>query len=1033
MADNNTVILRVQLDEGKTEDKLKQLVLDLEATTKAQAALRVERKAGTISDEEFAKQSVALKTQLTGQRAEQTALTKNLELYRTAVNDTGGTYKGLQAQLSLAQRQFQQLDGSADNSTESAKALGSTIDELRNTLKATDATQSLFVRNLGNYPKTDLTPLIQQLVRLEEIQKSGTLTAEQAAEADRAAVGYKQQIAQAGAAEGKSYEQTTNLVKQYGDAIRPATQALIKLEEEQRQVVDSGQATGEEVAQIGFRFGQAKKQIQDATDALKQEAKAAASTSTENKTLSGGLKEVASQNSLVASATEKYTGVKEKYTQATNLAKLAIGGEVTALGLLRVAILATGLGALVLVLGAVVTFLTKTAEGTRLVENVMAQVGAIVNVVTDRFGAFGKAVTQVLSGDFSGAAATAKTALSGIGDEVARETKLAGDLSRAQQQLNKDRQANADTNKRLLRDEENLKNIRDNEFNTLAVRRKANEDAFAVEQKREATLVDLAQRQLAIYRQQIAARGGREKADKESLDKLAENELADIQEDAAGRRNEYITNRFQLVKDGLDKEKEATDKALEKRLQLRKDALALEAQLIERQLKTTQNNSDQELSLLQQKLRNGYQAELNVKNLTASAKKVIDAKYENDSLALTLDFNRRRLLAALQAATDTTAAELAQQRTGSDEALRLQAQQIEQQRVLSLAGLTASADNTAKIDAINAAAAAQQRQVEYANATQQLAEYLDQKRQAVELDYAKGLIQEGEYQRQLAALTTAGIQAQAVVNEDYQQDNRENRKQATEDEIAQARRATEATKLTEKTKQDIKEATLQAAINHTDTLISLFGEESAAGQAAMAIKKVLGLAEIALNLQKELAANKLAGAQLAAFIPPPAGIALGTAYTIAADAVSITAAAAGAAAILKLQRGGIADGPSHQDGGIPLYYRGRPAGIEIEGGEPVLTRGVTQNPLLLSLASTVNQLAGGRPLVPNFPVPRMALGGVTVPLAQQQLRGPEVSASPAAIGAEVAKALRKSPPRAIISDVKAGLGRDAFTEAQSNS
>jgi hypothetical protein len=1031
MDKDNVVLLRVQLDEAATEKKLQQLVLDIEATRKAQAALTLARKNDQIGADEYAKQVVDLRTQLKGQTQEQSALTKNLELYRAAVNDTGGSYKGLQAQLSLAQRQFQQLDGSADNSSEAAKALGQTIDELRNTLKATDETQSLFVRNLGNYPKTDLTPLIQQLVRLEEIQKSGTLTAEQAAEADRAAIGYKQQIAQAGAQEGKSYEQTTNFVKEYGAAIRPATQALIKLEEEQRQVVNSGKATDEQVAQIGFRFGQAKKEIQEATAALKAEAAAASSGGKENKTLAGGLKEVAGQNTLVASATEKYTGVKEKFTQASNLAKLAIGGEVTALGLLRLAIIATGFGALVLVLGSVVTFLTKTAEGTRLVENVMAQAGAVVNVVTDRFGAFGKAVMQVLSGDFTGAAATAKAALSGIGDEVSREIKLAGDLSKAQQQLNRDRQANADTNKRLLRDEENLKNIRDNEFNTLAQRRKANEDAFAIEQKREAVLVDLAQRQLAIYRQQIEARGGRDKADKESLDKLAEaeNELADIQEDAAGRRNEYITNRFQLVKDGLDKEKEATDKALEKRIQLRKDALALEAQVIERQLKTTQANSDQELSLLQQKLRNGYQAELNVKNLTVSAKKVIDQKYENDSLALTLDFNRRKLLAALQSATDLTAAELAQQQAGSEEALRLQAQQIAQQRDVSIAGLAANADNTAKIAAINAGAAAQQRQAEFALATQQLNDYLTQKRQAVELDYVKGLIQEGEYQRKLAAINTAGIQAQAIVNADYQQSNSENIKQGTEDEIAQARRATEATKLAEKTKQDIKEATVQAAINHTDTLITLFGEESAAGQAALAIKKVLGLAEIALNLQKVISANAVAAAAISAAIPV-VGPALGTAYKIAADAVAITAAVASAAAILKLQRGGIASGPSHEEGGIPLYHRGQPAGIEIEGGEPVLTKGVSQNPLLLSLASTVNQLAGGRALMPNFLVPHMALGGVTQPLIQQQLRG---DVAPAIDYVRLARELEKVKIYTRTSDTKAALGRHAFTESQANS
>jgi hypothetical protein len=83
--------------------------------------------------------------------------------------------------------------------------------------------------------------------------------------------------------------------------------------------------------------------------------------------------------------------------------------------------------------------------------------------------------------------------------------------------------------------------------------------------------------------------------------------------------------------------------------------------------------------------------------------------------------------------------------------------------------------------------------------------------------------------------------------------------------------------------------------------INLFGEESQAGQAALAIKKVLGLAEIALNLQKVLFANKVAAAQIKALIPPPVGIAFGIAYEIAADAVAITAAAAQAADILKLE------------------------------------------------------------------------------------------------------------------------------------
>ena len=112
MATDNVVILRVALDEGKTEAQLAKLVLDIEATKRAQADLNVMRKNGLVADEAYALQTVALRTSLKGQRDEQTALTKNLNLYRTATGELGNTYKGVQAQLSLAQNQCGSEPGS---------------------------------------------------------------------------------------------------------------------------------------------------------------------------------------------------------------------------------------------------------------------------------------------------------------------------------------------------------------------------------------------------------------------------------------------------------------------------------------------------------------------------------------------------------------------------------------------------------------------------------------------------------------------------------------------------------------------------------------------------------------------------------------------------------------------------------------------------------------------------------------------------------------------------------------------------------
>ncbi|MVN78090.1 hypothetical protein GO988_17305 [Hymenobacter sp. HMF4947] len=1188
MSDNNTVLLRVQLDETNTEQKLAKLVLEIEATRKAQAALTKARDTDKISADDYALQSVKLTNQLTLQRGEQRSLTKDLELYRGAIAGTGTSYKELQAALSLAQRQFQQLDGSADNSTESAQALSKTIEELRVRLRATDEVQQNFARSIGNYPKNDsLEKLVQQLVSLQEQEKRVTAGSQEAYDL-RNKIGFQQQAAiQRGAAEGKSYEQTTDFLREYGEVIRPATADLIKLTEQQQQLATSGEEVTEEVRKIGFQIGALSKQIKDtptelpeikvptgslealaqalvkireqqkgvATDSaafeqaereikayqaaaiaaggeagmsydkakqrldqytaqvqplvaalVKLEAEQAEvaqgseaytklqvriSSATQAldkankpaKSLGSGLLDAAKNSEVLGGAVSKATEYQEKFTQAQALAKVAIGGNVTVLGALRLALLATGLGALIVVLGSVIGFLTRTQAGTAILNQKLATFGAVVRVVTNlaiefggklvkaaedpkqafsdlldfignnvlnRIKSVGVLIDGIKSGNISQIGDSFIQATTGItngtekiksfGKEIDAAAEAGARLSAMQRKLERDTNDNIDTNKKLLNEVERLKNIRDNEFNTLAVRQKANEDAYKVELQREGKLVEIARERIAVKKAELEQAGGRDRNEdlyKELKD--AENELKDIQEDAAGKQNELITNRFQLTKDGLDKEKDLTAKALDKRLALRKDALALEAQLLDRQLKQVQTNSDQELSLLQQKLRNGYQAELNVKGLTASAKKVIDAKYESESLALTLDFNRRKLQAALVAQSDLTAAELAGQQAGSEEALKLQAKQIQEQRQQAIAELQANADNTAAIAKINTTAAQQQRDLEYQQVAKALQDDIARRKQLVEAAYADGLIQEREYQEKLAQLTKIGTDTQTAINKKYLQDNSENQKQIDAEDLAARRRHTDDVKKTEEAKQTIKEATVQSAQKATDTIITLFGEESAAGQAAMAFRKILALAEIELNLQKELSAISLAAASIKAI--PIIGPALGTAYEITEKVLAIAGAAASAAAVLKLEQGAVVDiggghiasGPRHAQGGIPLFRRGQQVGIEIEGGEPVLTRSVSQNPLLLSMASAINQLAGGRALTTNFPVPRMAMGGVATPLVLDQLRGP---AGPAIdynrLAQATAQALRQSPPHVKWVDFKAAEGRAGYTDKLAN-
>ena len=71
---------------------------------------------------------------------------------------------------------------------------------------------------------------------------------------------------------------------------------------------------------------------------------------------------------------------------ASNLGKVSIGtgGFIKKLKLLKVAIVSTGVGALVLALGSLVTFFTKTQRGADMVSKAMAGISAGVSAPIDR-------------------------------------------------------------------------------------------------------------------------------------------------------------------------------------------------------------------------------------------------------------------------------------------------------------------------------------------------------------------------------------------------------------------------------------------------------------------------------------------------------------------------------------------------------------------------------------------------------------------------------------------------------------------------
>jgi hypothetical protein len=1123
---NNTVLLRVQLSEEDTEKRLQQLVLDIEATKKAQAALTLARKADKISEDEYAKSVVDLRAQLRGQVQEQTAQTKNLELYRAAVNGVAGSYDQVQAQLTLAQRQYRGLADSADDSTEATQALSAVVRDLRGQLKETDASSlDQFFRSVGDYPKPQsLEPLIQQIVKLEELQKAGILTAQQLAEADRAAIGYRQQYAQAAAAQGKTLDQATNELKAYGDAVRPTVAQLVKLENEQNKVATSAGKEGAAYAEIGFKIGAARKELA----ALPPATELAASSSEKT---SKKLGEIGDTIENLDDKTGAFGGtvgeLKSKFEQAkagVEAAKVGFSG-------LKGAIAATGIGLFLLALGALYSYLTRTQEGLDFVERKTKGVATIIGVLTDKASAVGEVLfnafdhpKQALSdlADFLGTNLLNRlTSLkviaegiinldprkfadgfiqagTGIADATAKGQNLVtelGNAAKAGEAIAAENQRIRDSERAVnleraqsKKDIEALKLIAEDVTKSTVERAAATQKAAALEQSS-------INKQLQLQRDRIANIEREQRLTNtltEGNDKLVEEKqkLAELEEGSLTRQIELNNKLNELRKAGLDRaladnkayyerlaveavkgseaELNAKVKVLEadratqlaavgltenqRRLivanseqaikQLRRDfayttlqqVSQLEQLALDRRILATKAGSEEELQLQREKLTVQRDTELAAVGLTVRQVKAIREKYLADVSKLEQDARRAQAVAMYEARLAEVNTELVAIKKGTDEETALRREAIDTQLSKELAALDQRKDNAAAESLLRANAAKAINDVNYSAALAKLDRFLSDQRLAIEEQNARGVLTEKAYNKALLTADSIAAGSRLQLAKDYHQET------VAQENAAKTAQIAILKQLTEEEKAEIQKriATAQTFGEQVGGLIA----ESLFEQGAT-IQEFLGkLLILALDVvEKQLIAQQVASIGSAAIqsMSEPDSVATFGASGFARIAIltaAITAAfeiaKAGISAVTappkQFAQGTVLSGASHAQGGVQLYSRSGQHFGEAEGGEAVINKRSTA--LFLPVLSAINELGGGRSLVSGVPTfPRMALGGISAPLAAQQLRGD----APLVIDYNrLVRAFEKVNLSVGISDISAANKRKAFTDSMAN-
>lgn len=637
-------------------------------------------------------------------------------------------------------------------------------------------------------------------------------------------------------------------------------------------------------------------------------------------------------------------------------------GWTKALKLLKIAIIGTGIGALLVALGSLVSWFTKTQKGVEAANKIMGALGATINVIIDRASKLGSALVNVFTGDFAEAAEDAKGILAGIGKEIVEETKQAWRLADALNAIEK-REVMLSMSRAANRAEiEKLKKAADDQTLSTNERIKAAEKAAAMEKEDLKLQTELARARIAnmlgytevtdevlkkikdlqtgaITADEAISQIGLSDSTIDDLKQLGElvTNLSELEESSYTRQTEQQNTLNSIRKEGADKAKEA------KQVELEAVRAAEDAMLALVKDKREQGRKEIELTYNRQieDLRIRLQTET---NLTIKAKEAINTqilaleKQKDDALSklsdeeLNKELEQRERLISLQ---------LEAVKGGTEQEYQLKMQQLSVQREAELADKELTEEMKLAITE------------KYASMMDNLAvererTTTERQQEQVRLRMENELMQlEQSGASEMEILQEQAAQKLGILNSLHQMEGESeeeflNRKLTANEEYMNAKKAI-ADK--EVSIEQIKTGAMTKLLGTMSNAMAAAGEVSE--ELGMA-GKVLALAEIAVSQGVAIAkAVETATRSSATWIDMLAAIS-----TVVAAVTTVMTSAIKSVKSAKFANGGLVTGPgTGTSDSIPA---------QLSNGESVMTAKATE--MFSPILSSFNMMGGGVPI-----------------------------------------------------------------------
>jgi len=488
---------------------------------------------------------------------------------------------------------------------------------------------------------------------------------------------------------GVSVDEFSEALKKANAPVKSVKTELRELKEALAQAKANGKDTGEEFDKMRARAGQLADAVADAGAEIKN-----AGSDTRNidnvvgsiSALAGGFAAVQGAAALFGDEQEDLqkallkvngamalaSGIQQFYqatlkegaitkladsvatgaqTAAQTIYTLAVGSSTGAMKAFRVALLATGIGAivalLVLAADAMGVFGDETDGATKSMEDQKTAADELVNSLTD----------------VANAAAAARAAEAGGSDDIKRQIILA--------------QARGKNSQQVFELEQKLRQQEIRELRILG-------QTYLQEYQTRKKLGTLSVADAEVLAAKI------EEINKQGRDKNTEILAANIT-----RQRELDEQALENAKKRQEANEKAAATARAAKLQELQDNLAF----LELDLLAVKKNSAEELDLKKKIVRAKRDIELNAEKLSAAEIALIRAKAVDEQLKLQKEFNDKATAEQLQGQIDTNAALLAGISINNEERLRLQLENLETQATLEI---NAAEGNATKILLIEA-------------------------------------------------------------------------------------------------------------------------------------------------------------------------------------------------------------------------------------------------------------------------------------------------------------------------------------------